>query len=304
VTLPDSVRQFGTRKAETLKLDALRVALHGQGFVDRAATENLALGYPAPVPGWFNIGVLHTSLSGRPPHANYAPCSVEELRSRGYDYWALGHVHAFEVVANDPPMVFPGNLQGRNIRESGPKGAVIVTVSDGRVTAIDPLIVDDARWATLALDLDGIGDLTALLAVAEAAIKVEAVAAEGRPLALRLQMRGATPLRPWLLANRSAAFDELQAAAHRLHAEIWVEKLELRLAASAIAAPTASLSIDLEGLLGAVADDPDLTVAADGLIREIAAKLPGGLGAAFDEDAASLLAEAREIVLQRVLAER
>ena len=83
------------------------------------AASNLARAYPPPVAGKFNIGVLHTSLTGRPPHADYAPCSLEDLTVKGYDYWALGHVHQYEEVHLDPPVVFPGNLPGRNIREAG-----------------------------------------------------------------------------------------------------------------------------------------------------------------------------------------
>ena len=54
--------------------------------------ENLAKDYPAAVPGKFNVGLLHTSLTGKPGHDTYAPCSEAELREKGYDYWALGHV--------------------------------------------------------------------------------------------------------------------------------------------------------------------------------------------------------------------
>ena len=44
-------------------------------FADRRGqTDNLALEYPEPRRRpLINIGVLHTSLTGRPPHANYAP---------------------------------------------------------------------------------------------------------------------------------------------------------------------------------------------------------------------------------------
>jgi exonuclease SbcD len=112
VTLPASVRQFSTKAASTFRIEALQVALHGQGFAEREVTENLVLRYPERISGWFNIGVLHTALTGRPPHDSYAPCSPGHLRARGYDYWALGHVHEFEVVGTQPYIVFPGNLQG------------------------------------------------------------------------------------------------------------------------------------------------------------------------------------------------
>jgi hypothetical protein len=90
ITLPDSVLQFPSQAAATFKLENIRVALHGRSFAHRSATENYALSYPAPIPGWFNIGVLHTSCTGRAGHADYAPCKISDLASRQYQYWALG----------------------------------------------------------------------------------------------------------------------------------------------------------------------------------------------------------------------
>jgi exonuclease SbcD len=157
ISLPGNVFQFPT-KPETVRIEELQVALHGRSFSNRAMTENIVLDYPDPVSGWFNIGVLHTSCDGRPGHANYATCTVTQLKSLDYQYWALGHVHEYEELAWDPWIVFPGNLQGRNIRECGPKGAVLVDVEDGRVAAVRRLIVDQARWAVVAVDLDGISE--------------------------------------------------------------------------------------------------------------------------------------------------
>lgn len=142
IPLPETVQQFPSGKARTFRIDRLKVALHGRSFAERAASENYALDYPAPVPGWFNIGVLHTSCTGRPGHAPYAPCTVADLASRGYHYWALGHVHEYEELSRNPWVVFPGNLQGRSVRECGPKGAVLVEVTDGEVSQVGRLIVD------------------------------------------------------------------------------------------------------------------------------------------------------------------
>lgn len=93
VRLPEGVFEFPSRSADTVLLDDLKVAIHGRSFSNRAVSENFATSYPAARVGWFNIGVLHTSCNGRPGHDPYAPCSLEDLVSKGYQYWALGHIH-------------------------------------------------------------------------------------------------------------------------------------------------------------------------------------------------------------------
>lgn len=306
VTLPASVQQFATRSPSTFRLDALKVALHGQGFTDRATSDNLALGYPAPVPGWFNIGVLHTSLTGRPPHDTYSPCSVPDLFSRGYDYWALGHVHEFEIVSRDPAIVFPGNLQGRSVRETGPRGAVLVTVTDGAVSDIERLIVDDARWHEVQVDLDGLEALPDLWRAVETALTPIVEAAEGRPIAARVRLTGRSPLIPWLLANRANASDEIQAAGHRASAEFWLEKVDFRLQPEASPVRTPG-SLEVGALIAEAADDPELAALAKALIGEISARLPAGLGAqggSVGDELDAILAEAQALALQRIGGER
>src|SRR3546814_11007862 len=81
--LPGNVHVFGTGKAATFTHGELKLAVHGRSFKVAATTENLAASYPPPVPGMFNIGVLHTALEGNAAHANYAPCSLDELQAKG-----------------------------------------------------------------------------------------------------------------------------------------------------------------------------------------------------------------------------
>lgn len=300
ISLPDSVRSFGTRAPETFEIEHLRVALHGQGFAERVASDNMALRYPEPVPGWFNIGVLHTSLTGRPPHATYAPCSVDDLRSRGYDYWALGHVHKFEVVAREPAIVFPGNLQGRSIREQGAKGAVLVSVSDGRVTDLERVIVDEARWHEIEVDLGDAEEIAVLLARIEDALAGLARSAEHRSVALRVRLVGATPLYARLHAERGAIVDEIQAASQRVSPDIWLEKVEYRVTSPRVEHAASGLA-EWEAMLAEAASGQGIEAEAARLIEEIAAKLPPGARsdvAGFD--IAELISTAQALVRDRL----
>jgi len=144
--LPEHVRFLRADKPESIPLDDVGVAIHGQSFARPAVVEDLSQAYPEPVRGMFNIGLLHTCAEGKEGHAAYAPCKIEGLRRRGYDYWALGHIHKREIIHDDPLIIFPGNTQGRHIRETGPKGCMIVTVNDRGETAAEFHSLAVARW--------------------------------------------------------------------------------------------------------------------------------------------------------------
>jgi DNA repair exonuclease SbcCD nuclease subunit len=308
ISLPDSVVQFPTTRAKTFRIEELNVALHGRSFPDRVVNENYALSYPDPVPGWFNIGVLHTSCDGRPGHATYAPCTVAELASRGYQYWALGHVHEFEELARDPRIVYPGNLQGRSVRECGPKGAVLVDVADGHVSQVRRLIVDRARWAVVRVYLDGISEESVALRKIEDEIRPAAEQADGRLLALRVRLEGTTALHRRLKADPRRFSDEVQAAAHRCSEDIWLEVLRIETlephAAAASDDPIALL--DLAATLEALQHDSGLRTSAAALISDITGKLPGGIAtneAPLVEDLDALLNDARALVLGRAMSQ-
>lgn len=297
LVLPDLAQNFPTGRAGSFELPEWRVALHGRGFSHRAESENLARALPAPKQGFFNIGVLHTSLDGRPGHASYAPCSLDDLRAKNYDYWALGHVHAFELVARDPPIVFPGNLQGRSIRETGAKGAVLVDVADGQVKDVRRLIVDRARFCEIALDAAAHDDMTSLLRALEARAGDEVLLAGGRPLALRVRIIGASPLHAEFAADPARWRDEIEAAAQRAQEDIAIERLVLETEAP-VAAKRLDQEFDFAGLLDACLADPTLREAALAALANVEAKIPApglDLGAELD----ALLREARDLAVAR-----
>lgn len=225
--LPNNVRVFGTRKPNTFTLKELNVALHGQSFRQRDITENLVPDYPAPVSGAFNIGVLHTGLGGMGGHENYAPCSLEDLTNKGYDYWALGHVHRAIVLHQKPHVVFPGNLQGRHARETGAKGASLVTVEDSEIVDMTTLSCDVVRWAILNVSVRDVEDLGGVIGCVRDAVET-AVAneADGRLLACRIVLKDRTAAHDQLVASEDRLLAEARAVALGLGDEVaWVEKV-------------------------------------------------------------------------------
>lgn len=133
---PPEVTIFPSNRVETVDLtarDGTRVSVTGTSYARRHETTNLSLGYPPDTTG-FRIAMLHANV-GSAEHARYSPCSIDDLRGAGYDYWALGHIHRRDTLLDRPRIAYPGNLQGRSFKpsEQGPKGALLVTVTDGRV---------------------------------------------------------------------------------------------------------------------------------------------------------------------------
>jgi DNA repair exonuclease SbcCD nuclease subunit len=300
--LPDSVHLFSPRRVESVEIAELSVVLHGRSFAQRHVPDNMANEFPAARPGWCNIGVLHTSLTGREGHDVYAPCSVDDLLRAGYQYWALGHVHAREVVhADDPPVVFPGNLQGRHARESGPKGATLVTVETNAVTKLEPLELDAARFECPTVDIGGIGDESALHDAVRAALVPLLAACEGRPLALRLKLTGATGLHARLLAGREDFTEELQAVGSALSDQVFVEKLVIDTRLTSAATPIALPLADLEEAFTAVMARPEFRRDLERHLALIRAKAPReALAPDTPADMAAILAEARDLILSRL----
>ncbi|MHB1739986.1 MAG: metallophosphoesterase family protein [Actinomycetes bacterium] len=192
--LPTGVTALPRDAPGTSFVDDLGLAVHGQGFARRDVTENLAAAYPRRVPGLVNVGLLHTAVTGRPGHDTYAPCSVADLTALGYEYMALGHVHTRETLARGATTVaFPGNLQGRHPRETGPKGALLVEVEPGQPARLEFHALDAARWAHLTLDVSVPQSLEEVLDAIDTALADEVDQSEGRPVVTRITLTGRTP---------------------------------------------------------------------------------------------------------------
>lgn len=275
---PDSVRVFRANKAESFPLEAYRVMLHGRSFPNRLTAEFVET-YPARRDGWLNIGVLHTSLDGTRGHDGYAPCTVDDLKRFGYDYWALGHIHAAEIVHRDPWIVFPGNLQGRSIRETGAKGAMRVTVEDGKIVEVTPLALDGARWAHLTLDVADVDSEDDVVARISAAVADAHRDAEARPLAIRVTLTGATTLHNHLVAQRERLEDDIRARAFQFGDDCWVEQLKIKTTVPPRLGESLSSadSLDLDRMLDETAQDPEFAAMLADLIEMVKAKLPKDL---------------------------
>lgn len=192
ITPPAGVHVFGSDAPTTVEATRCNLVVHGQSYARTAVHEDLGSGYPAAVPGSFNMGLLHTSLDGRSSHAPYAPCAPADLALKGYEIWGLGHIHQRDdgIEVGGSRFVFPGNTQGRSIRETGAKGATVITVDDrGSGLSVEFVPFDVVRWTLARVDIGPLDSLDAVVHEVERRVREEGV--DGHTIAVRVELVGA-----------------------------------------------------------------------------------------------------------------
>jgi len=142
-----------------------------------------------------NIALLHSNVGGRKGHENYAPCSLDDLRAAGMDYWALGHVHSAEILCHDPLVVYPGNIQGRHIGETGKKGVFSVAMGSagghpGGRGGVEFIPCDVVRWRRESLSIEGMQRDEELFAAFDRLRDGVRNDAGGRPVIVRASVGG------------------------------------------------------------------------------------------------------------------
>ncbi len=190
ISLPAGVYLFSPQ-GETVEviLGGSRVSISGISHGGKGVRENLVFRM-APAEGDLRLALLHAYLQGQEGHDPYAPCSLGDLVSRDFNYWALGHVHGVQVVMEDPWVVYPGNLQGRHPGEEGQKGCYRV-VWDGGDFGVEFCPLSPVVWTTRTLSPEGVEDSEGLVDLLEA-LKEE-VRWRGGTL-LRVILEGPSPL--------------------------------------------------------------------------------------------------------------
>lgn len=229
LNLPPNTTILSDKKVDLVRYDDLSVpvAIHGQSFKPGPVKENLAASYPSALSGYLNIGVLHTSLGGYSEHVTYAPCVLTDLTTRGYAYWALGHIHKGEILARDPCwVVYPGNLQGRHAKETGPKGCVLVETEGDRVVSAETVALDVVRWHRIPIDLQNATHEPELVERIRAELGQAHKNADGRLSAIRLVLSGRTPLHDEIEKRPNRIRQTvLELAGEIAGDDIWIEKV-------------------------------------------------------------------------------
>ena len=158
---PENVHIFGDQPEsfQAKRGNELLAVIHGISYPKRNEKRNLSLKLKKSDEPAFQIGLLHANAGANTGHEPYAPCTIEDLKKANMDYWALGHVHEKRILSEEGPVIiYPGNSQGRSIRETGEKGCCLINVDESGKIEKEFLSTHAIRWETAEIQA---GDITA-----------------------------------------------------------------------------------------------------------------------------------------------
>ena len=194
LAVPDRVHRFGGGKVDQIAVKRGNEELahvYGISYESSEVKENLVPHFPRGGDSPFDIGVLHCNVGGNTNHDNYSPCTMDDLVDRRMDYWALGHIHARGVLQeSNPCIIYPGNAQGRSVRELGARGCYLVNVDETGLVTTEFVATDVVRWFVEQVDIDGLGATDDLINALRDRIDDVRAAAEGRATAVRFFLGG------------------------------------------------------------------------------------------------------------------
>ncbi len=199
LALPEKVFRFGSSKVENVVFSKNGQPLAGiYGISYRTSRENrdMAGKYKIKAPPLpFSIALLHGTVGNPGPHANYAPFRLEDIADKGFDYWALGHIHKRQIIRKkDPAVVYPGNPQGRDFGETGNRGCFLVEIAENSKPAIQFKSTQQIRFEQVEVDLSGTETINVLAGLLEKAKTNIPDYDENASYILRFVLKGRTSL--------------------------------------------------------------------------------------------------------------
>jgi len=234
IKLPETVHVFSDGDVESRPVirNGREIArVYGISYPERAVVENYSSRFMRGAGTPFAVALLHCNVGGIKGYENYAPCALSDLVQKGFDYWALGHVHS-RVILNPagPCVAYPGCPQGRHPRETGERGCLLVNVTENSDVAVEFIPTAPVRWESVEMSIEGITDDLNLLESLEDRLLGFREAAGGKPVIARVLLSG----RGFLhrnLARASYAENLVQELRSRLPVEadnfLWLESVRI-----------------------------------------------------------------------------
>lgn len=184
---PENVHVFTSEKVATFEgrtMEGDTYAISGFSYHRPHIPEEKVLEFPQRKPVAYHIGLFHGEQQG----AHYAPFSVSQMQGKGYDYWALGHIHVPTILSRQPLIQYSGAPQGHTIKETQAGSVCLVELQKGQsVSRSVPVAM--VLWQEAVVDLGGIYELNAALGKIRGLLPTA-----DQPILVRLQINNADDL--------------------------------------------------------------------------------------------------------------
>lgn len=213
VRLPPSATVFGAALNEVCvsRQGAVRFRVQGVSYQEAQVHENLARGFRRQGPE-VTVGLLHCNVGGVGAHADYAPCTTDDLDAAGLDYWALGHVHTRQTMPlhGGGVAAYPGNTQGRQINESGARGCLLVDLDEARQRppTVQFIACDVVRWHRLEVEVSNLTTLDAALEQLDRQVEEAIALTTVSHHVVRVVLTGRTTLHRQFTATALSEFEQ------------------------------------------------------------------------------------------------
>ena len=130
------------------KVENDNVNIYGFGFNNFEMKNNQIKDIILDEPEKINILITHGDLG----ESKYNPMKLNEIKSKGFDYVALGHIHKRDDTSN---IVYPGSLVSLGFDELGEHGMIVGEIIDKKLNK-EFVKVDDREFVEFELDVSNI----------------------------------------------------------------------------------------------------------------------------------------------------
>ncbi len=141
---PENVHLFTTEQIQTMifKKDAEHCHISAFSYTNQWIDTKKVREYPNRGTEDYHIAMYHGEMGS----TRYAQFQLGELQNKGYDYWALGHIHVPMILQEQPPIIYAGTPMGHSQKEDQIQGVVLVTLQKGQIAQYRFCEVAAAQW--------------------------------------------------------------------------------------------------------------------------------------------------------------
>ncbi|OQO67967.1 metallophosphoesterase [Enterococcus villorum] len=153
-TFPENVHLFSSEEVETKEFitkKGEKVAISGFSYQHQWIQIDKVAEFPFREAADYHIGMYHGEIGGE-QNGNYAPFQPSSMQEKGYDYWALGHIHVPMSLNEKGTINYPGAPQGHTQKEQLAESILLVELIAGECHT-QSLEVAEVYWKTKTISL-------------------------------------------------------------------------------------------------------------------------------------------------------